>query len=522
MLKIFYTIMILFCISNFAIGQNIEKIDSFPGPGNMTDCWGYDAPDGRFYAIFGAFNGTSVLDVTDPEAIKEVGFVPGPQSNWRDIKVYKHYAYITNETKDLAIIDLSSVPTSIRHVKDMIVQNFHNLFIDTTTAHMYLCDASSSFGKVQIYSLADPEDPQYVNQFGTETHDVYVRNGVAYTAEGGKGTLGFYNVSNPASPSLIKKHNIPNSGYVHNVWLTKNSDYLVSTEENPNKTIKVWDISDLDNLELVSEYLGPSQLAHNVHVEGDYAFVSHYESGVSVLDLHNPQKAAVVGLYDSYPTSDTSSFNGAWGVYPHSKSGNIYLSDRSNGLFVLKFNNKIAGFIEGTISDKDTGLPLQNARVQFTGNAPGVLSDNSGNYIIGSGLSENDTIKVSATGYKTFLQEVTLVSGQTQLLDIELENILTAIDENQTANPRFYQLKQNYPNPFNPSTTIEYNLPENANVKIEVFSLTGKKIKTLVNGLQNKGLYSVTFDAENLVSGIYFYKLETKQFTEIKRMILIQ
>jgi hypothetical protein len=88
---------------------------------------------------------------------------------------------------------------------------------------------------------------------------------------------------------------------------------------------------------------------------------------------------------------------------------------------------------------------------------------------------------------------------------------------------RNFKVEQNTPNPFNPATNITYELFDAANVKLKVFDLIGKEVATLVEGSQPKGTYTVTFDASkysNLPSGIYFYKLETERYTEVKKMIL--
>lgn len=88
---------------------------------------------------------------------------------------------------------------------------------------------------------------------------------------------------------------------------------------------------------------------------------------------------------------------------------------------------------------------------------------------------------------------------------------------------RNFKVEQNTPNPFNPSTIIKYELFEASLVKLRVFDLIGKEIAVLVDANQSAGTYSVTFDAskyENLTSGIYFYKLETDRYSEVKKMIL--
>lgn len=88
---------------------------------------------------------------------------------------------------------------------------------------------------------------------------------------------------------------------------------------------------------------------------------------------------------------------------------------------------------------------------------------------------------------------------------------------------RNFKLEQNTPNPFNPTTNITYELFDASYVRLKVFDLIGKEIATLVDGDQAKGTYTVTFDASqyaNLTSGIYFYKIETSKYTEVKKMIL--
>jgi hypothetical protein len=90
-----------------------------------------------------------------------------------------------------------------------------------------------------------------------------------------------------------------------------------------------------------------------------------------------------------------------------------------------------------------------------------------------------------------------------------------------------YQLEQNYPNPFNPSTTISYALPQKSNVLLEVFSLLGQKVTTLVNEEQQAGRYSVTWNGADysgrpVTSGVYLYKIKADDFTSVHRMVFIK
>lgn len=88
--------------------------------------------------------------------------------------------------------------------------------------------------------------------------------------------------------------------------------------------------------------------------------------------------------------------------------------------------------------------------------------------------------------------------------------------------PQTFTLMQNYPNPFNPSTVISYHLPANSIVTLSIFNALGKEIDILVNKEQSAGYYNVIFNAENLSSGIYYYRLNAKDFVETKKMILLK
>ncbi len=85
-----------------------------------------------------------------------------------------------------------------------------------------------------------------------------------------------------------------------------------------------------------------------------------------------------------------------------------------------------------------------------------------------------------------------------------------------------YKLNQNYPNPFNPSTTISFSIPVQGNVSLKIYDLLGKEVVTLVDELKSAGNYQITFDAAQLASGMYFYKLEASNFSQTKKMILLK
>jgi hypothetical protein len=88
--------------------------------------------------------------------------------------------------------------------------------------------------------------------------------------------------------------------------------------------------------------------------------------------------------------------------------------------------------------------------------------------------------------------------------------------------PLAFGLKQNYPNPFNPATTLEFSLPQRADVSLKVFSLLGQEIASLLSGPREAGIHRVTFDAGGFPSGVYFYRLVAGSATQVRKMILLK
>ncbi|MBE0571279.1 MAG: T9SS type A sorting domain-containing protein, partial [Ignavibacteriaceae bacterium] len=111
-----------------------------------------------------------------------------------------------------------------------------------------------------------------------------------------------------------------------------------------------------------------------------------------------------------------------------------------------------------------------------------------------------------------------------RLKQIDFDGTFTYSDEVnvEVEIPLVYSLEQNFPNPFNPSTTIKYSISEDGFVKLSIYNLLGEEVTTLVNNEQKAGRYEVVFDAAKLSSGVYMYRLESKNFLSIKKMLLVK
>lgn len=191
-------------------------------------------------------------------------------------------------------------------------------------------------------------------------------------------------------------------------------------------------------------------------------------------------------------------------------TGTVNFNGMGNGM--INGMNKAGGIVYAYRNGEISGYAMtdMNGKYFIDGLAPGqytVLVDKPG-------FNESGTVSVSA-GYDITGSPL---SGSA---DFTL-NSTTSVTVDQTIVPKEFVLEQNYPNPFNPSTTIRYSMPTAGNVSLKVFDILGKEVATLVNGYQQTGKYSVTFNALNLSSGMYFYRLETGSVKEVKKMILMK
>ena len=104
-----------------------------------------------------------------------------------------------------------------------------------------------------------------------------------------------------------------------------------------------------------------------------------------------------------------------------------------------------------------------------------------------------------------------------------LSEMISSIREIEASElPRIFELKQNYPNPFNPTTVIRFQVSGVSNVRLVVYDLLGREVAVLVDEKKTPGSYETTFDARGLASGVYFYRLQSGDYTETKRLILLR
>ncbi len=427
-----------------------------------SDCWGWRSPDGTQYALMGVRAGIAIVNV---QTLQVKAVVPGPQTPasyfWRDVETYRHYAYavseLTGTNQGLSVIDLQYLPDSVHFVGSFPLNlsgavTAHTIAIDTAKGFAY-CERDGSLGQpMVILSLANPETPTFVGNFGPSggqsIHDMTARNDTVYVAEGwnslSQGSWSVWNCANKTSPALITRVLFPNAGYVHSAWPSEDRHYLITTEEIPaGKTMKIWDISNFSNILLLGQYIGASQIPHNVYPKGNLVFVSHYEAGVVAVDMSNPNAPVEVARFDTYPASDSAHYRGCWSAYPYAANGFVYASNLDGWLYVLRFGWILASIPPQTMRGGDTlhiglaassldSLPITlsasglKPHIAFvdSGNGHGSLSFTPGRFYI-----KTDTVRIVASGGSLADTALAIVAVQGQAKgDFNFDLALSAAD----------------------------------------------------------------------------------------------
>ena len=304
--------------------------------------WGYTSPGGRRFALTGTSIGTSIVEVTDPRNPRNVGFIPGPNSLWREVKTYGEYAYVTTEAAyGLDIISLRD-PDHPEKVQtwNRSFQSAHSLWIDAERGLLFANGANGRTGGMRVLSLDNPEDPEEIGAWrGFYVHDSYNRGTTLYAAAINDGFLGVLDVSDPTDIVEVTRF-FTGGRFTHNSWLTGNGRYLFTTDERLGRPLEGWDLQNPLVPRKVTEYIAsPNSIAHNVMIDGDRLLVAHYTEGVHLLDIRNPEQPTVLGSYDTFTDAScaTSPFCGVWGSYIFPGSNVIMASDMQGGLFVLEY-----------------------------------------------------------------------------------------------------------------------------------------------------------------------------------------
>ena len=349
-----------FAIETEDLSCNMEKMSLLEFGENISDITGF-AQDNREFAVVGLYTSlAAIVDITDPINPFEIARIPGPNNQWRDVKYWNRHVYIGTEGyAGLKVISMDDPdnPVIVNTITDWGYTS-HNLHVDN--GYLYIVGGVSSGAQIYIYDLATPATPVQVGAwFGDYIHDLEVYNNKIYASAIYTGKLHIIDVADKTSPQTVASFDVGTMS--HDCAVTYDEQTLLTAQETPGGHIKIWDISDYNNISLLSEYSAGPGSVHNVYVRPgtNLAVISYYIEGLRVVDISDPSNPVEVGYYDT--STRAGLYDGHWGVYAYLPSGYMISSDRQNGMYI--FGSPLTN---SSLIWEDTSINCQSAPPPIT------------------------------------------------------------------------------------------------------------------------------------------------------------
>jgi choice-of-anchor B domain-containing protein len=501
----------------------------------LNDVWGYADGNGNEYALVGSMTGFSIVDVTDPTNPIEKQSIPGSAfSTWRDIKTFSHYAYIVHDgfagaSDGILIVDMDSVNQPVARFKNhfptdtifgapMNYLASHNIYIDDNgILHVYGAGGIGVGGALFFDLNADPWNPKFVGAFD----EYYLHDGMARgdTLWGGAIFNGFMvavDISDKANPTSIGFVNTPDA-FTHNSWVSDDGKTVFTTDEVSGAYVAAYDVSDVSNIveqgRVKISYGGPDVVPHNAHVYGDFVVTSYYTSGVQVVDATLPNAMVETAYYDTSLDTGTG-FTGAWGAYPYLPSGNVLVTDREQGLFVLSCDYPKACYLTGLVKDSVTGSGIPAASIEILNGSPALQGDIFGNYATAIRDAGTYQVVFSKPAYKSDTLTLNFSNGIELKRTVALLPVTFSLEEELTVQPSLS------PNPGRDYFNLELDERQLGGMStLQIFNINGELVKELTIDL-SEPKHRVE---HQLKAGSYMIHILTEDFkVEPMKLLVIE
>jgi choice-of-anchor B domain-containing protein len=357
------TLAAQYAASNFSLIGYLDPETTFNSSGSKySGCWGwYQAEKNKEYAIACSNRGTYWIDVTNPATPTVSAYRAGKKSGciWREAKSYKNFLYVISDdagNNSFQIFDMSYLPDSVHKVYDgtSLLINAHTAWVDGDKLYLAsVTRTNNTSSSMSVYSLANPSLPALLRDldqdypFINHAHDMYVRKDTVYASCGYQGLYVYRFTSANTFTQMGSLTSYTYSGYNHSSALTPDGKTLVFADEVPaSLPFKVANVSNIANIQVLATANQFSLTTpHNPFVvDNQYCFMSSYQDGMQLYDISSPASPTLAGYFDTYPQAggnvnnypSGATYNGNWGCYPFLPSGNIFVLDMKNGVFMLK------------------------------------------------------------------------------------------------------------------------------------------------------------------------------------------
>lgn len=310
-----------------------------------------------------------------------------------------------------------------------------------------------------------------------------------------------------------------------------------------------WGITDLSQIDTV---MIPNSI-HQMFARWNYLYVAHYTQGFRMLDISDPENIIEVGFYDDFPMINFNGgsmffrqnwFKGIYGVFPDPNRSTVCYAGGYDGFYIFDVTPPPHPPINLNITSSSGNHPY--LQWGFNGDENNIdhyniykKSNSSGYQLFDDTQSKfyedlSETILTGGGTGHTVRYYVTAVSvsdyesNASDRVQIDVNGIPVEEKRNEGGDPKEqdevfeYSLSDNYPNPFNPTTQINFSIERLGLVTLKIYDILGTEVATLVNEMKEKGDHSVVFNASDLPSGVYVYKLTSGNYVATKKLLLLK
>jgi hypothetical protein len=399
-----------------------------------------------------------IIDYSDSLDPVQLGLYDVP-GDVNGLKLYGNIALVANGLSGIRPINITDPYNPLTHSNIETGGDAVDIAISENYAYVASYDAG-----LLIYDISDPENPVFAGSYDTSnaTISICARGDYAYLINAREGVYDYHivilNITDPSYPVSIRVY--------EDLYLPR---YI-------NVVDSIAYISCLYSLEIVNvaDASLPVHLAshpyrytgNNLFVEGNYAYVAGSPHGLDIFDISDPENPYIIGSFDSLAAFAVSVSNGFACLSRYNEIYLLDVSDPTNPLFIDSYTEEGARNAV-CLREEYIYVPVED-------------------YFL--------ILKITPTGFE-FVESVF---------------------------PSSVSLLQNYPNPFNSATTITFTLPEPQNMRLTIYDLLGRQVRTLIDECTQAGAHAVIFDASDLSSGVYFYRLQAGDRSETKKMILLK
>lgn len=423
----FVGFLVCFCTFSLHAQLNLKKIGHLPyAPVTLAGCWHHVDSMGNEYALVGTSKGLSIVDVNDPSQPKQRFMVTNLDNNWREVRTWGGFAYVGSEAvgSGIHIVDLRHLPDTAYAkiwygdpVYGERIRNSHAL--QAVDGYLYIFGSGTGGANGAIIAdLSDPWNPVVKGTYNTNyAHDGFIRGDTLWTSEIYAGQFGVVDISDRSAPRLLATQKTPGL-FNHNGELSEDGRVFFTTDEKSDSPVGAYKVSDLGNISLLDTYFPsrkPSSMTHNVRRIGNYLVNPSYGGQLTIVDATKPDN-----LVETAWALLGSSL--VWDADPYLPSGIVLATAKNEGLFVYQATYQRGAYLEGKVTDVNTGQPLAGATVQVNYDPNLNLSNIEGLYKAGAAQTGEYTVDVTRTDYEPMtIEGVALVIGETAQLDIALK-----------------------------------------------------------------------------------------------------